>query len=75
MPNNLPKWYDTSWYMPGGDSVVIPDSNWVHDSTQFMSGTTSKALIRLSCHAFGKVSPRRLNPDREFHAISYVWKQ
>lgn len=74
VPNNLPKWYDTSWYLPGGDSVVIPDSDWVHDSTHFVRDYF-KGADSTELHTFGKVSPRRPNPDREYHSVSYVWKQ
>jgi hypothetical protein len=71
--NRLPKWYDTSWYVPGGDSVEFPDSNWVHDSTWFHTDFFAGA-DSTECHTFDKVSPRRPNPDREYHSVSYVWR-
>jgi hypothetical protein len=73
VPNSLPKWYDTAWYSPGGDSVVFPDSNWIHDSTQFITEYFVGADSTVT-HEFDKVSPRRPNPDREYHSASYVWR-
>jgi len=73
VPNNLPKWYDTAWYIPGGDSVEFPDPDWIHDSTWFFSDFFSGADSTVT-HTFDKVSPRRPNPDREYHSVSYVWR-
>jgi hypothetical protein len=74
VPNNLPKWYDTAWYNPGGDSVVYPDSNWIHDSTWFITKFFEGGDSTVT-HEFDKVSPRRVNPNRWFHATSYVWRR
>ena len=74
VPTRWPKGYDTAWFLPGGDSVEFPDSTWIHDSTKFhtdfFEGGDSTA-----CHTFDKVSPRRVNPNRWFHATSYVWRR
>ena len=74
VPNNLPKWIDTGAYYPGGESVPDFPGNWEHDSTQF-TRDYFKGADSTEGHTFSKVSVRRVNPDRWFHAVSYVWRQ
>jgi hypothetical protein len=72
--NRQPKWVDTASFLPGGDSVEIPDPSWIHDSTKiihdFFKGADSTVT-----HTWSKVLPRRPNPSREYHSVAYVWRQ
>jgi hypothetical protein len=63
-----------SYYPPG-------ESAWIHDHgdtsisqhwipTGFYTGAESTVPIKGT-----RVRPRRVNPNREFHAVSYVWRQ
>jgi len=72
--NRQPKWVDTASYMPGGDSVEFPDPSWEHDSTKFFHDFY-KGADSTEGHVWGKVLPRRPNPDREYHSVCYVWRQ
>jgi len=72
--NRHPKDLDTGSYLPGGDSVEIPDPSWVHDSTKFIHEFYTGA-DSTEGHVWSKVLPRRPNPAREYHSVCYVWRQ
>jgi hypothetical protein len=75
--HRIPKWYDTGSWLPNGESAPDPKDlpkGWEHDSTVFVVDYF-KGADSTECHTFSKVSPRRPNPDREYHAVSYVWRQ
>ena len=56
---------ESAWLAEHGD--VRGSYYWT--STGFYTGVESTVG-----HKGAKVSPRRVNPDREFHAVAYVWR-
>jgi hypothetical protein len=53
------------WVLDSGDVV---DSSMVRVSAIYAGAESTVG------HKGGKVRPRRVNPDREFHAVAYVWR-
>jgi hypothetical protein len=53
------------------DSGYVIDSSWAEPyDTDFLTGAEST-----TGYQGARVQIRRVNPDREFHAVSYVWRQ
>jgi len=69
----VPKWQPIGDWLDG-DSLLPHDPDWEWDSTKFYSHFYSGSESTV-VHTFRKVSPRRPNPDREYHSVSYVWRQ
>jgi len=56
---------ESAWLAEHGDTIY--SYYWV--PTGFYTGAESTVG-----HKGARVRPRRVNPDREFHAVSYVWR-
>jgi hypothetical protein len=83
--SNLSVWQQDSindWHVPPRDtapaakSLLQANPNYVLDSSYFVFVMeTTKATIWTN-HAQGaRILPRRLNPDANLYAVSYVWRQ
>jgi len=75
VPKGTPAYDSWSFQWPDSGYLLdsLKDGQFVDTSsiwTEFYTGADSTVA-----HSFDRVPPRRPNPDREFHAVSYVWRQ
>lgn len=57
---------ESTWINTNGDDSIT--THWI--PTGFYTGAESTVPIKGA-----KVRPRRVNPNREFHTVAYVWRQ
>jgi hypothetical protein len=75
IPKGTPQYDSWNYVHPdtGPRLDTLEEGQWVESSyvwTDFYDGADSTAA-----HSFARVAPRRVNPDRWFHAACYVWRQ
>ncbi|MBM3332889.1 hypothetical protein FJY68_13750 [candidate division WOR-3 bacterium] len=71
------------WIYTYPDSGNLLDSSfiWIRDSGDVVDTSTIRITgVYVGAestigHKGGKVRPRRVNPDREFHTVAYAWRQ